>query len=89
MKTKKQKTANITRDTQFLFSVHIDQNAKAEIQKIQQNTATSKESEIKRKMVYAALGAFVSNPNQFNEFVKTGFDLLNSSMHGANYATAN
>ena len=84
------KSTNITRDTQYLFSVHIDQNAKTEIQKIQSNLAETKESEMKRKLVYAALGAFISNPNQFNEFVKTGFDLLNNnSMHGANYATAN
>ena len=79
MKTIKSK--NKTRDTQYLFSVHIDQNAKTEIQKIQSNLAETKDAEIKRKLVYAALGAFVSNPNQFNEFVKAGFDLLNTSMH--------
>lgn len=75
---------------EILVSAHLLPTAMSELEKLKTTLADSKLSETKRKAYYIAIGLNHINPKLINECLAKGYDLLtNTSMHGANYATAN
>ena len=76
-------------NNEILVSAHLLPTAIPELERLKTTLADSRLSETKRKAYYIAIGLNHINPQLINECLAKGFDVLNNSMHGANYANAN